>query len=158
MIRHIYRVQQNPATVFQKQTPSHAAADAAAKSASEKPENTEKAPVAAQPVKNTGVSKSVNAKITNPALSRPQKAPMKSTQESEVRSNTPNKHKKHDQSESVPFSAVILICLIFCILAIVGFFFLFKLLSGDNANTASAMISPVYDHMIRTIGTEMRLL
>ena len=158
MIRHIYRVQQNPATVFQKQTPSHAAADAAAKLNSEKPENTEKTGATAQPAKNTGIAKAVNAKNSNTATSRQQKAPLRSTQESEVRNNPPHKHKKHDQSESVPFSAVILICLVFCILAVIGFLFLFKLLSGDNPNTASAMISPVYDRMIRTIGTEMRLL
>ena len=158
MIRHIYRVQQNPATVFQKQTPSHAAADAAAKLNSEKPENTEKTGATAQPAKNTGIAKAVNAKNSNTATSRQQKAPLRSTQESEVRNNPPHKHKKHDQSESVPFSAVILICLVFCILAVIGFLFLFKLLSADNPNTASAMISPVYDRMIRTIGTEMRLL
>lgn len=161
MLRHIYRVQQNPATVFQKQTPSRAVtSDVTVNANGDKPENTGKADSVPQSPKRAAHSITGNAKRIHSSESRTQKAPLRSTQESESHkphTNTNHKHKKHEQSESVPFSAVILICLIFCILAVIGFFLLFTLLSGGDSENATALISPVY-HQIRTLGPEMRRL
>lgn len=157
MLRHIYRVQQNPSTVFQKQTPSHVSSESTSKSNSEQSQNGEKANATVQNSKNTGTSHPIQAKNTGTNLSRQQKSPLRSTQESEAHTNANHKHKRHEQSESVPFSAVILICLVFCILAVVGFFLLFSLLSGGEPKEAASVISPVYTQ-IRYIGTEMRSL
>ena len=161
MLRHIYRVQQNPATIFQKQTPSHTVnADTAVKSNSEKNENTAKPDTSLQNSKRVGNSITGNSKKFSTSTSQQPKAPLRSTQESESHkpnASTPHKHKKHDQSESVPFSAVILICLIFCILAVFGFFLLFTLLYKGSPEETVTRISPIYDQ-IRYVRTEMRLL
>ena len=157
MLRHIYRVQQNPATVFQKQTPSRTTtADVAIKLTAEKSENAEKSDTAGQKQKNNrAIGNSQNPK-------HPPKSPLRSTQISEPGKaplNANHKNKKQEQPESVPFSAVILICLVFCILAIVGFVLLFTLLyKGKSAETALLVSSvPDITHDIRNIGMEMRL-
>ena len=148
MLRHIYRVQQNPATVFQKQTPSRTTtADVAIKLTSEKSENTEKSDTANQNRKSAHNKKQKHS--PTPQV----KSPMRSTQSSEinkVQSHTVNKHKKHEQSENVPFFAVILICLVFCILAIVGFLLLFNLLYKGKAAEATPLISSIQSVMYET--------
>ena len=91
------------------------------------------------------------------------KSPLRSTQSPEshkLLTNSNNKNKKIEQSESGPFSAVILICLVFCILAIVGFVLLFALLYKGKATEATHLMSSANDiiHIARDIGMETRLL
>ncbi len=155
MLRHIYRIQQNPATVFQKQTPSRTTtADVAIKMTAEKSENSEKHEASAQTQKNTAVQKA-------PSSTQHPKAITRQTQSSESNKSTSNinKSKKAMSSESVPFSAVILICIVFCILAIVGFFLLYNLLCKGNMEETVPLISSARDitHDIRNIGMETRL-
>jgi cobalamin biosynthesis Mg chelatase CobN len=158
MLRHIYRVQQNPATVFQKQTPSRTTtADVAINLTTEKSENAEKTEAPEQHSR-TGTSSS-----HLPKPGQPMKSPLRSTHSPDLNklsSNTQNKNKKLDQSESVPFSAVILICLVFCILAIVGFVLLFALLYKGNATESAQLMSSAEDiiHIAQNIGMETRLL
>lgn len=158
MLRHIYRVQQNPATVFQKQTPSRTTtADVAIKLTAEKTESAEKTDIPSQPSKKPGASLHTH---THKQVS---KSPLRSTQISDpgkVMISTNPKNRKNEQQESVPFSAVILICLVFCILAIVGFVLLFTLLyNGKSADLSSWTLSVTdITHDIRNIGMEMRLL
>ena len=157
MLRHIYRVQQNPATVFQKQTPSRTTtADIAPKATSEKAENTEKPEAPARTAKRPGIS------TADPKIKQSSKAPMRSTQISDSNkapANPNHKNKKTEQPESVPFSAVILICLVFCILAIIGFVLLFTLLYKGKAAEIAPWMSSVSDitRNVRNIGMEMRL-
>jgi hypothetical protein len=89
------------------------------------------------------------------------KSPLRSTHSPDLNKLSSNaQNKKLDQSESVPFSAVILICLVFCILAIVGFVLLFALLYKGNAAESAQLMSSVEDiiHIAQNIGMETRLL
>ena len=156
MLRHIYRIQQNPATVFQKQTPSRTnTADVAIKMTTEKSENAEKTETSAQAQKNAGTGTHTQKTAATP---RP-KPITRQTQSPDAAKPPVNKNKKAMSSESVPFSAVILICIVFCILAIVGFFLLYNLLCKGNMEEATPLISSARDitHDIRNIGMEMRL-
>jgi serine/threonine-protein kinase len=158
MLRHIYRIQQNPATVFQKQTPSRTTtADVAIKMTTEKSENAEKTENSVQAQKNAG-SGTGTQKAMNPTRPKPITRQTQSTDSNKPPVNT-SKNKKTMSSESVPFSAVIMICTIFCILAIVGFFLLYNLLCKGNMEETSLLISSARDitHDIRNIGMEMRL-
>jgi cobalamin biosynthesis Mg chelatase CobN len=163
MLRHIYRVQQNPSTVFQKQSLSRSTtADVAIKSSSEKSESTDKSDATVQNSK-TGGAIPVNTKKTISSTAQHQKANVRAAQfpeKQKSQSAINQKGKKRESSESVPFSVVILICLVFCILAAVGFFFLFTFLRGAKTSEASAFTSVIHDsiHIIRSIGTEMRSL
>ena len=158
MLRHIYRVQQNPATVFQKQTPSRTTtADVAINLTTEKSENTEKTEAPKQ------LPRTTFSPAHLPKPGQPMKSPLRSTQSPEshkLSSNINNKNKKTEQSESVPFSAVILICLVFCILAIIGFVLLFALLYKGNAKEATCCMTSVNDiiYLARNVGMETRLL
>ena len=159
MLRHIYRIQQNPATVFQKQTPSRTTtADVAIKMTSEKTENAEKPDNSTQAQKNTSTGTNTQKAVATP---RP-KTVTRQAQPSESNNKPPvnmNKNKKAMSSESVPFSAVILICIIFCILAVVGFFLLYNLLCKANLEETSFLLSSARDitYDIRNAGMEMRL-
>ena len=159
MLRHIYRIQQNPATVFQKQTPSRTTtADVAIKMTSEKTENAEKPDNSTQAQKNTSTGTNTQKAVAPP---RP-KTVTRQAQPSESNNKPPvnmNKNKKAMSSESVPFSAVILICIIFCILAVVGFFLLYNLLCKGNLEETSFLLSSARDitYDIRNAGMEMRL-
>jgi serine/threonine protein kinase len=158
MLRHIYRIQQNPATVFQKQTPSRTTtADVAIKMTTEKSENAEKTENSVQAQKNAGAGTGTQ-KAMNPTRPKPITRQTQSTDSNKPPVNT-SKNKKTMSSESVPFSAVIMICTIFCILAIVGFFLLYNLLCKGNMEETSLLISSARDitHDIRNIGMEMRL-
>ena len=156
ILRHIYRIQQNPATIFQKQTPSRTTtSDVAIKLTAEKSENAEKTDSSAK------IPKKTVAATNKPQPKQSVKSPLRSTQFSDINKPTTGNHKskKAEQSESVPFSAVILICLIFCILAIVGFVLLFTLLyKGKIAETSPLMsVASNISHDIKHIGMEMRL-
>ena len=159
MLRHIYRVQQNPATVFQKQTPSRTTtADVAIKLTSEKSETAEK-PESQNPRSTSGTAVSGKKPKQHTALQP--KSPMRATplaESNKSQAGTLHKHKKHEQSESVPFSAVILICTVFCILAIIGFFLLFNLLYKGQAAEATPLMTSIQNaaHDIRNTCMEMR--
>ncbi len=154
MLRHIYRVQQNQDIVFQKQTPSRTTtADVAIKLTSEKSETAEKPSTSQKSVKSVG---------STATSKKPKQSPVRSTQHTNpgkpplvsVKRNTP------EQTESVPFSAVILICLVFCILAIVGLVLLFNLLCNGSETALPPLMSSASDiaQNIRNIGMEMRQL
>jgi serine/threonine protein kinase len=159
MLRHIYRVQQNPATVFQKQTPSRTTtADVAIKLTSEKSETAEK-PESQNPRSTSGTA--VSGKKPKQHTASQPKSPMRATplaESNKSQAGTLHKHKKHEQSESVPFSAVILICTVFCILAIIGFFLLFNLLYKGQAAEATPLMTSIQNaaHDIRNTCMEMR--
>jgi cobalamin biosynthesis Mg chelatase CobN len=158
MLRHIYRVQQNPTTVFQKLTPSRTTtADVAIKMTAEKSETTEKSDAPAQNQKKSSTGTNAGKAKQN-ASSRP-KPPIRPTQTPENNTSAANaNHKKHKatRSESVPFSAVIMICTVFCILAIIGFFLLYTFLCKEKVAEAAPLMSSVCTN-IRDIGMEMRL-
>ncbi|MBE6665029.1 MAG: serine/threonine protein kinase [Ruminococcaceae bacterium] len=153
MLRHIYRIQQNPTTVFQKQPsqPRTTNADIVAKKAEG---NSDQYIIKAQ--------QTVNTPMTEHKPTRPQNA---GARQSYAQTNTkkptqlPNPNRK--KSESAPFSVVILICAIFFILAAIGFFMLFNMLYGPSASsTDTSLISPVQNYFLcrMGIGTGMRFL
>jgi serine/threonine-protein kinase len=158
MLRHIYRVQQNPTTVFQKLTPSRTTtADVAIKMTAEKSETAEKSDAPAQNQKKSSTGTNAGKAKQN-ASSRP-KPPIRPTQTPENNTSAANaNHKKHKatRSESVPFSAVIMICTVFCILAVIGFFLLYTFLCKEKVAEAAPLMSSVCTN-IRDIGMEMRL-
>jgi len=145
MLRHIYRIQQNPSTVFQRQSPSRTTtADVAIKLTTEKSESPEKTDPVAKASKQTHNS-AIRPKGTA-------KSPMKSTSGVDAnKSEAQNRRKKRNApSESVPFSAVILICVIFFVIAAIGLFVLFTLLYGDK-NQEAQLFAPALADGIRYI-------
>ena len=124
MLRHIYRIQQNPTTVFQKQPsqPRTTNADIVTKKAEEssdqyiiKPQQTSSLPTPAHKS-----SKPQNSTSRQPYPQTTAKRPM------------PLSTPKRKNPESTPFSVVILICAFFFILAAIGFFMLFNTLYGSK--------------------------
>ena len=124
MLRHIYRIQQNPTTVFQKQPsqPRTTNADIVVKKAEEssdqyiiKPQQT-----SSLPMPTHKPSKPQNTNSRQPYPQTPPKRPPSLS--------TP----KRKNPESTPFSVVILICAFFFILAAIGFFMLFNTLYGSK--------------------------
>ncbi|MBQ2989543.1 MAG: serine/threonine protein kinase [Clostridia bacterium] len=154
MLRHIYRIQQDSDTVFQKQTPSRAATGDFSVRTKTGSELTDSADVPRSTSKTfeTASSRSHN---------RNTKSPLRLTQTSDAnKSHSVTNQKKPDQPESVPFSAVILICLVFFILAIVGFALLFTLLYKGKAAEIPPWITSVSDlaQDVRNLAMEMRRL
>lgn len=124
MLRHIYRIQQNPTTVFQKQPsqPRTTNADIVTKKVEEssdqyiiKPQQTSSLPTPAHKS-----SKPQNSTSRQPYPQTTAKRPM------------PLSTPKRKNPESTPFSVVILICAFFFILAAIGFFMLFNTLYGSK--------------------------
>ena len=153
MLRHIYRIQQNPSTVFQKQPsqPRTTNADIVVKRTEDssdqyivKPQQPAKLPTPAhKPIKPQ------NAGVRQPYSQTSLKKPI------------PLPNPKRKNSESTPFSAVILICVFFFILAAIGFFLLFNSLYGSNASeNGLAWISSAQTLFVQRIGigTGMRFL
>ena len=153
MLRHIYRIRQNPSTVFQKQPsqPRTTNADIVAKKSEG---NSDQYIIKPQP--------SVNPYMSDRKTPRPQNAGMRQShaQTSTKKPSqlpTPNRKK----SESTPFYVVILICAFFFILAAIGFFMLFNSLYGKTASSIDiSLISSVQNCFLhRTgIGTGIRFL
>ena len=153
MLRHIYRIQQNPATVFQKQPtqvrPTNT--DLTKKQTAEdsdqyilKPQQSTTAPVI--------VNKPVQPTQTPPRPKRTQTG---------VKKTVSHPIQKQKKSESAPFYVVILICVFFFILAAVGFFMLFNALYGAKATLSdTSWISSAQNLLLShtEIGTGMRFL
>lgn len=145
MIRHIYRIQQNPTTVFQKQ-PSQ-------------PRTTNANIVAKKTEGNSDQYLIKPQQTTNPPISeqKPFRAQSVGTRPPYAQTSTkkptqlpvPNRKK----SENNPFFIVILICAFFFILAAVGFFMLFNMLYGPNASSTDAsLISSVQNFFLHRMG------
>ena len=111
MLRHIYRIKKDPTTIFQKQTPAP------------------RTPTAEVAIKRTTVfpdKQEQNAgRASKPNLTPPPK-----------RQSAAPVRKKKRSPEYVPFSVVIVICIAFLVLAIIGFVILFNTLyNGKLAQT-----------------------
>ena len=153
MLRHIYRIQQNPATVFQKQfsQPRTTNTDITTTKTLEKSDQyvikpqqpVTPAPAAQKPAKPM------------PSNTRPKNSP------TSARKTVPGIQKKRKKPESAPFYVVILICVFFFILAAIGFLMLFHSLYGDSAAAGgTSWISAAQSFSLcRTgIGTGMKFL
>ena len=156
MLRHIYRIQQNPATVFQKQSsqPKTTNADLVTKKASEN-SNSDQYVIKQR---QTATSSAIAHKPVKPTYNgntRPQNS------QTNARKPAPYPNQKRKKQESAPFYVVILICVFFFILAAIGFLMLFNSLYGANeAALEASWISSAQTHLLhRTgIGTGMRFL
>ena len=141
MLRHIYRIQQNPATVFQKQPaqPRATTADIVNKKASE---NSDQYAINQQQQANTPVTadKPVPSAQSNARQQRSQTG---------VKKIPPHPNHKQKKTESAPFYVVILICVFFFILAAIGFFILFNTLYGAKASPSdTSWISSVQNFFL----------
>ena len=153
MLRHIYRIQQNPSTIFQKQfsQPRTTNTDITTTKTLEnsdqyviKPQH----PVAPAPAMQKPAK-------PMPANTRPKNSP------TSARKIAPGAQKKRKKPESAPFYVVILICVFFFILAAIGFLMLFHSLYGDStAAGGTSWISAAQSFSLyRTgIGTGMKFL
>jgi hypothetical protein len=168
MLRHIYRIQQDSTTIFQRQTPPRTStAEVAITRTTEpadkydvppkitpkpvqKPVQKPMAPRVPQkpqtPVKKVQGSPS-GAMGSRPDVGRPRTAPAPYSG-----------RKKRRTPEYVPFSVVVVICITFLILAAIGFFVIFQVLY--NAKFAEPMPFKMSDifHEIQTIGTKIKWL
>jgi len=149
MLRHIYRIQQNPSTVFPKQPsqPRATNADLATQATAEKSGQyaiKSQQAVSANTVTQKPVTLHKNVR-TQHFQTNARKVPTR-----------PNQKRK--RTESAPFYVVILICVFFFILAAVGFLMLFNTLYGANADTS--WISSVQSSCLHgiKIGTGIRFL
>lgn len=119
MLRHIYRIQQNPTTIFQRQTP---------------PPRTSTADVAITRTTEPADKYETPKQKPVAAPQRPQTPPAQRTPQPQTKSSKPAAPrptppaKKRRAPEYVPFSVVIVICIAFLVLAAVGFFVLFQVL------------------------------
>ncbi len=112
MIRHIYRIQRDPTTIFQTQKPAP---------------RTPTAEVAIQRTKeNDEAYESEKRPIVRPTQG--QNSPVKRPMPQKPSSSG----KKKRTPEYVPFSVVIVICVAFLALAIIGFVVLFEMLSASK--------------------------
>ncbi len=154
MLRHIYRIQQNPSTVFQKQStqPRATTAEIVNKKATE---NSDQYVIKQQQPENTPVivNKPVPSTHTN---NRPQRS------QTGIRKTMPRAPQKQRKTESAPFYVVILICAIFFILAAIGFIMLFNALYNTQTalSDTSCWVSSAQNFFLNhaEIGTEMRFL
>ena len=126
MLRHIYRIQQNPTTVFQKQPsqPRTTNADIVVKKAEE---SSEQYIIKSHQTSNLSVSAHKSSKPQN---TRTRQAYPQTTVKKPPTLSTP----KGKNPESTPFFVVILICAFFFILAAIGFFMLFNTLYGSKVS------------------------
>ncbi len=153
MLRHIYRIQQNPTTVFQKQPsqPRTTTADIVIKKTEENSDQ-----YVMKPQQTSGTQTIVRKPP------RPQNGTVRSSSlHTNMKKPTTLPNQKRKKPDSTPFSAVILICVIFFILAAVGFFMLFNALYGANASDMNtSWISAVNDVVLQRaeIGTGMNFL
>ena len=142
MLRHIYRIQQNPATVFQKQStqPRATTADITNKKVSE---NSDQYVINQQPQTNTPTIVNKPAQPTNGTI-RQQRS------QTGVKKTTAAPPKKQKKTESAPFYVVILICAFFFILAAIGLFILFNTLYGVQSTPSdTSLISSVQNCFLR---------
>ena len=114
MLRHIYRIKKDPTTIFQKQTPAPRTptAEVAIRRTTVHPEEHENAPQKVVPQKISPRTPQSH-KAARPARGR----------------RTP---------EYVPFSVVIVICIAFLALAIIGFVILFYSLANAKVTLPEA--------------------
>ena len=163
MLRHIYRIQQNPATVFQKQTPSRTTtADVAIKLTTEKNEQDKNDSSAKlKPRKGSTLAKQDGKSAT--ANSQRINSPLRPVTANHASKTDPPPHQKKMKSassDSVPFSAVILICVIFFIIAAIGLFILFTVLYGGKNQDAVAIAPSLTNGLqyLRNIGVRTNIL
>ena len=153
MLRHIYRIQQNPSTIFQKQF--------------SQPRTTNTDITTTKTLENSDqyVIKPQQPVTPAPAMQKPAKPMPANTRpknsSTSARKIAPGAQKKRKKPESAPFYVVILICVFFFILAAIGFLMLFHSLYGDStAVGGTSWISAAQSFSLyRTgIGTGMKFL
>ena len=107
MIRHIYRIKKDPTTIFQKQTPAP------------------RTPTAEVAIQRTTV-----------LPDEPTTKQRKKTADQTTRTIYGNPHpmRKKRSPEYVPFSVVIVICIAFLVLAVIGFVILFNALANSKVS------------------------
>lgn len=125
MLRHIYRIKKDPTTIFQKQTPAPRTptAEVAIKRTTVYPEEQESRSTSGRPKQGIRDSGSEPAKRAQPI-------------------------KKHSP-EYVPFSVVVVICIAFLALAIIGFFILFSALYEAKIAEIPRIFIPAKDWIFR---------
>lgn len=119
MLRHIYRIQRDPTTIFQRQTPAP------------------RTPTAEVAINRT----TEPADKYEPSAAKPQKSQQKRPAQPQQQVRRPQTQQTQQKNkrrtpEYVPFSVVVVICIAFLVLAIAGFFVLFHLLYNNTSQTA----------------------
>ncbi len=146
MIRHIYRIQSDPTIIFpaQRPIPRTPTSEVAIKKTTKDPnpsENDGKAPTKAlgeQERTTTGTNKPKTK--TQPPKSQPKQ---------------PVKRRKRRAPEYVPFSVVIVICVAFLLLAILGFIVLFQMLYEGKMAEAPMLIQNTKEVLSEDLSTSM---
>ena len=123
MLRHIYRIKKDPTTIFQKQTPAP------------------RTPTAEVAIQRTTVHPEPDETSGKPAPSAAKTAP-RSSSPAPSHKAVPLSRKRRTP-EYVPFSVVIVICLAFLVLAIVGFIILFHALADAKMAQIGELLSPI---------------
>ncbi len=115
MLRNVYSIQRDPTMIFKRQKPAlrTPTSEVAIKRTTKEPEPTD------------------DKRARNTPTVRPRTAPATILREE----NTASGHKKRHAPEYVPFSAVILICVVFLLIAIFGFLLLFYVLTQEGKMT-----------------------
>ena len=172
MLRHIYRIQQDSTTIFQRQTPPRTSTAEVAITRTTEPADKYDVPpkTISKPAPKT-TPKPAPKPVTPRVQQNPQ-APIKklpATPSSVVGSRpdvarprtAPSPHsggKKRRTPEYVPFSVVVVICITFLILAAIGFFVIFQMLYHAKMTEPMPFAMNDVFHEIQTIGTKIKWL
>ena len=139
MIRHIYRIQRDPTTIFQSQKPAPRTptSEVAISRTTEDPDKYAE--------EKTAPSVSAGRPRQAPPQPGPHRMPPKQ----------PPKRPKGHAPEYVPFSVVVVICIAFLLLAIIGFFVLFEMLYEAKAAEAPLFIQNIKETLSGSFSTPM---
>lgn len=139
MIRHIYRIQRDPTTIFQSQRPAPRTptSEVAISRTTEDPDKYAE--------EKTAPSVSAGRPRQAPPQPGPHRMPPKQ----------PPKRRKGHAPEYVPFSVVVVICIAFLLLAIIGFFVLFEMLYEAKAAEAPLFIQNIKETLSGSFSTSM---
>jgi serine/threonine protein kinase len=146
MIRHIYRIQSDPTTLFPAQKPMRTpTSEVAIKKTTKEP-----SPHGGENRPTTKTPDETNRLHTTPTKNgHPTHTPNKPKQK------TPVKRRKRRTPEYVPFSVVVVICVAFLLLAIVGFILLFHMLYQGKMAEAPMLIQNTTEVMQGDFSTSM---
>jgi serine/threonine protein kinase len=146
MIRHIYRIQSDPTTLFPAQKPMRTpTSEVAIKKTTKEPN-----PHGGENRPTTKTPDETNRPHTTPTKNgHPTHTPNKPKQK------TPVKRRKRRTPEYVPFSVVVVICVAFLLLAIVGFILLFHMLYQGKMAEAPVLIQNTTEVLQGDFSTSM---
>lgn len=143
MIRHIYRIERDPTTIFQRQRPAPRTptAEVAIKRTTILPDETEGDLLSRKSPKTTPSEKEqgVRPAEARARVSAPPQRPAGNTRTQPPRTGSRTAPRRYTP-EYVPFSVVIAICIAFLLIAIVGFIILFHALYPSKIAEAVSFV------------------